>query len=154
MFPAGSTYVVFSSFTHFPAAMSCKTERESTRLRRSVAPNTTLVLQRKIYAVILCLCFWKIALKELRTFCFVFLLIEGLRWSAVVGKGYSVLPWYVMYFCIYLYKYFEEACCFVYLVSVVISKQGSHIAHNHIQWLWQWLSRPNSPQIQGPNTAP
>lgn len=41
VFPAGSTYVVFSSFTHFPAAMSCETERKSTRLRRSVALNTT-----------------------------------------------------------------------------------------------------------------
>lgn len=26
VFPAGSTYVVFSSINHFPAAMTCKTE--------------------------------------------------------------------------------------------------------------------------------
>ena len=40
VFPAGSTYVVFSSFTHFPAAMSCEKGRKSTRLRLTMAPNT------------------------------------------------------------------------------------------------------------------
>ncbi len=40
VFPAGSTYVVFSSFTHFPAAMSCNTEFKRTELIW-MAPNAT-----------------------------------------------------------------------------------------------------------------
>lgn len=78
-----------------------------------------IVLQRSIYVVILCLCFWKIALKELRTLCFVFLSIEGLRWSAVLGKGSFVL--------IDMSTWSKYSILKKLVVSVVISKQGSHI---------------------------